>query len=482
MAIAGPRLDRPSAVGDEGRPRAASLTVAAIVVVVLAVLALVALGRLSTLTLLGLSVTLLVAGMALLTRDGFGEQVVGHLLYHPGAVLAVGLSVVALEGTVGLLVAGLFLALLGVAGAWSNVFVADDLRDVTVAGALSYGATLAWIVVGVLVLWLATGTWRVAAGLATGSDPVDSLFGFLGFLALAGLLVRSAIWALPIAALTPRSKRQARRARLRTYSRLGTGVAVAAVGLSAIAYALVGTGTIHTVAATSPSVRALLLALSSPVALVPVVAVCALGAVATAAGLLATQVADHVDAGNDRLLASALAGCCFAVVLVSYLSELLVGLLVYVPILLGLVLLAPMVVVTVSAVALVAMEEGVVPTRAGGPALAAVGLFAAGIGAVLADLPAVLAFAFVAGAVVVWDVSTFGLGVTVELGHRPETRRLELSHAVLSVAVGVIAVVAVTGLDQLRRSLGSAVGGWTAVGLAALGAIVLAVAVARGEA
>ena len=86
MAIAGPRLDRPSGVGDEGRPRATSVTLAALVVVGLSGLTLWQIGALSALTTLGLACVLLVGGLALLTRDTLGELAVGHLLYHAGAV------------------------------------------------------------------------------------------------------------------------------------------------------------------------------------------------------------------------------------------------------------------------------------------------------------------------------------------------------------------------------------------------------------
>ncbi len=93
----------------------------------------------------------------------------------------------------------------------------------------------------------------------------------------------------------------------------------------------------------------------------------------------------------------------------------------------------------------------IVPDRAGGPALAAVGLVVAAIG--FGSLSPVLVFVCLAGAAVVWDVSTFGLGLTAELGHLPDTRRTELFHGVLSVGVGVVAVLVAVALEWVRTDV-----------------------------
>lgn len=482
MAFAGPRLDRPSAVGEEGRPRAASLTVAAVVVVALGVVALAMLGEGSALGLLGLSVTFVVAGLALLTRERLGEQVVGHLLYHPGSVFFAALIAITLATSTGLLVGGLFLALLGIAGSWANVFVEADFHDASVAATLSYGATFGWLVLGILGLWLASGVWVAVTDLVVSRDPVDSLFGFLGFLAIAGVAVHLAIWALPIDALTPRDRREARTARLRRVGWLGVGVAGAAIGLMIAIGTLVGPRAIHRVTGDVPGLETLLVGLSTPLALGPVVIVGVLAVLAAVGGVVARKVADLVDAGNDRLLAAVIAGLLFTLLIVGYLSRLFAVFVGFLPIVLGIAMLVPLVLIVVSFLALAAMDGGFIPARAAGPAFGAAGLFVAGIGAALVDLPGPLVFAFVAGAVVVWDVSTFGLGLTVELGHRPETRRLELYHAVLSVGVGLVAVLAVTGLDVARRTVGASVGDWPAVAIAVLGAIALVIALARREA
>ncbi len=479
MAIAGPRLDRPSGVGDDGRPRAASLTVAAVVIVALAVVSLVLVDMAAALGLLGLAVVFVVAGLALLNRDGLGEQVVGHLLYHPGSLFVVGLLFATFVLGDGLLLGGLFLALLGIAASWANVFVEDDFHDATVAAAISYGTSIGWFVVVILLLFIATGVWVAVSDLLASTDPVESLLGFLSFLAVAGVAVHLAIWALPVAALTPKPQREARRARLWRWSRLALGLtALAVVAMTAMA-AFGGPDAIDRLAADSPAIEGLFVGLSSPFALGPLLLVTVLAVLLAVGGLLARKLADLLDAGNDRLLAAAIAGLFFAVLIAGYLWQLFAALLVYAPVVLGFALLTPLILIVVSFLALAAMDGGFIPARAAGPAFGAAGLFVAGIGAALVHLPGPLVFAFVAGAVVVWDVSTFGLGLTVELGHRPETRRLELYHAVLSIGVGLAAVLAVTGLDVARQTLDRGAGNWAAVAVAVLGAIALTIAVAR---
>jgi hypothetical protein len=122
-----------------------------------------------------------------------------------------------------------------------------------------------------------------------------------------------------------------------------------------------------------------------------------------------------------------------------------------------------------------AASVGLVPDRAGPGALAAGGLLVTAIGAGTSGVPPVLVFALVAGAMVVWDTATFGLGLTVELGHVPETRRLELVHAVVSVGLGAVAVLGLTGVEALRTAVAADVGGPAALVVAAVGVLLLLV-------
>jgi hypothetical protein len=87
----------------------------------------------------------------------------------------------------------------------------------------------------------------------------------------------------------------------------------------------------------------------------------------------------------------------------------------------------------------------------------------------------VLVFGATAGALVVWDVGTFGLGVTAELGHLPDTRRLELYHGVFAVGVGLAAVAVATAADAAIRPVGATVGTPAAMAVAAVGVLLVLV-------
>jgi hypothetical protein len=204
-----------------------------------------------------------------------------------------------------------------------------------------------------------------------------------------------------------------------------------------------------------------------------------LGTVALLAAALANGlrlVTTHLDASTGRLVAAlGAAGLFFALFLLVFL--LVPGFVSSV--ILSRALLLPLLLVFVLGASLAFVEFGVLPDRAGGPAVAAAGLFVAVLGAGLAALPAPIVFAIVAGALLVWDVSTFGLGVTAELGHLPETRRLELFHGVLAVGVGAVAVAGLWGVVVGRRLFRIVGGGPIAATVLVVGVLLLA-AVVRG--
>lgn len=473
MGIAGPRLDRPSAVGDEGRPRAASQTIAALVVVGIAVAVTAVWSIVELLALLGFGVVLFVGGLGLLGRATVGTQVVGHVLYHAGAVAVVGVVIVALGGASYVLaLGGLFVALLGVAASWANVMEREQLATTTQRAAVSYVAALAWLVglvAGWLVVWAGGEAVRLVLDATT---TAQSLSGGLGLAAVAGLLIRGACWAVPVAPLAPAADRGRYRAIARGLSRAGTAVAIASV-VGVVAIAVYGPDRVTDAATADPALGPALGALSSLPVVATLVALSVVCGVAILVGLGAREVASQVDAGNVDGLAGALAGLLIAVAF---------GLLVLVvESIAALALVAPIVTIVVGFLVVAAIDWGAVPRRAGGPALATVGLLWAGVGVALANLPGPLVFACVAGAMVVWDCATFGLGLTVELGHRPETRRLELSHGVISIGVGAAVVLALTAIDWLHGRAGDAVSAWPAVALAVLGAVLLAVAIHRRE-
>lgn len=483
MGVAGPRLDRPSAVGDEGRPRAASQLVAVLVTLAIASATGYLWGLLGSLTLLCLVVGLFVVGLGLLGRSHVGPQIVGHVTYHAGALGVVTMLVLVVGGSSRVLtVGGLFVALLGIAASWANVLARDQLEEATRRAAISYVAVLGWLfLLAVGLVGYAAADYAVTAILdATGAAA--SLFGALGLLAVAGLLLRAACGVVPVAALAPRgrlARYQAVTSRLALAGTVTAGVAVLGILLAAV----YGQTRIDAIAASTQLLGAILHSLSSPPVVLGLTAISAGCLLVALAGGVLREVASLVDAGNYDLLAGLVGGLLLTgIVLQVAIGGLPVGS-TRLPVdqLVGFGLIAPIVTIVVGYVTVAAIDWGAVPRRAAGPALAAVGLIWTGIGVALGNMPGVLVFACVAGAMVVWDCSTFGLGLTVELGHRPETRRLELYHGVLSVGVGVATVAVATALEWLRGHVGDEIGAWPAVALAVLGAVLIAVAIHRRE-
>lgn len=466
MAIGGPRLDRPSVVGDEGRPRATSVTLAALLVVALSALVLWQISRLGELTFLGLACMLQVGGLALLTRDRIGPLTVGHLLYHGGAVALLILLLLAPAGHP-LVYLGVFLALFGVAATWSNVLVRDELETASKRAPISYVALLGWLAVGIVLFGFGLAIYEALVRTALRTAPYDSLTGFLLAVAGAGTSLYLAVRVLPIAELTPVEQRQTRRGQVRRVRRVAAAVGAGTFGLLVLFW-ITGRQSVQRFALENPGLERALSVIASAPVLGTIALVATLAAVAALAGFLLRRAARGIEAGKHGLVAGLLAGFIFAVFVLPLFAV--------APIVVGLSLIASPLAFVLGFVGVAAMASGQVSDRAAGPTLAAVGLVLTAIGAGLGAVPTPLVLALVAGAIVVWDLCTFGLGLTVELGHRPETRRLELYHGILSLGVGLLAVLGLTGLDAVRRSFGSQIGAWPAVGIAVAGAILLALA------
>lgn len=483
MALAGPRLDRPSAVGDEGRPRSTSLTIAAAVVVGLFLAAASQLsGELGPLvgspgpfqpvvvvSQVALPTGLTVTGVALLGRERVGTRVVGHLVFLFGGSLLVALAVAAGPLPAGPLLVGFLLACLGLGLTWTDTARADAVTRATVRGAGSYIAMLCGLS-GVLLVTaiLTNGITLLERALAT-ATPGAALAGFGAVLVAVGLSARLAVRWLPLLQWVPPVARQ-RVWRTQQWVRQA-GAALAVLGLVMLVVSPVVAAPLARLAATTPAVATLLRILSSPAVLLPLVVVAGLALLAAVGVRLLDAVVDRPGASLDAALAAGSAGGLLAVVVA--------------PVLLGaggsivaLVVVAPLGLLGLGAVFVGTVRFGLVPDRAAGPALGAVGLLVAAAGAVQANLSAVFAFALVAGALVVWDVSAFGLGLTAELGHQPETRRLELYHGALSVGIGVVAVAALTGVNWLVRTVSTG-GAVVAAAVAVLGVAVLTLPLAR---
>ena len=486
MSLFGPRLDRPSAVGDEGRPRATSLTIASVVILGLAAVTFTLLDNLAVATTLAFAVGIFVAGMALLMRQRVRNQVVGHFLFHAGGVL---LLVALIEGTIrvesGLLAFGFGLALFGLTATWANVLTEDRLDEVTRSAPISYIALLVSLVVLTVVLGIVAFGIGSLMSLGDSTDPATSLFGFLVWATIASFVVSGTIWIAPYHELLPRQTRSERKRRIEAISKKTAVFGVVSLATLAVT-SDIGLDSINAFAASNQTVGSLLVGLSSPLVVGPLALISTVGLLLTLVTYSITRAASMAAAGNSKRLAGTIAGglvALFVIFLVPVLSvgtgglfALGIGTLVLIAFFASVVLLVGTFLTART------IQSGVLPDRAAGPATCAAGLVLAAIGAGLAELAAPLVFACVAGAILVWDVSTFGLGVTVELGHRPDTRRLELYHGLLSTGVGVGAVAAVSGLFWVREIIETDGGAWSAVALAVLGALLLAFAAFRNEA
>lgn len=487
MSIFGPRLDRPSVVGDEGRPRATSLTIAAAVVVGLALATFHHLDALGLTSTIGFAIGIYVSGMALLRRQRVRNKVVGHFLFHAGAAMVV---LALFEGFVrppsNVVFGGFVLAFFGLAATWANVFTREGLEEVTKTAPISYLAMLLVLVVSAIAIQVGRLIVGHLGGLFASSDPSTSLFGFLVWVVVAAVVVRGAIWAVPLHELLPRRNRPELQRRLERLSRTAVNVGAAGVGATLVV-GYIGSASIDRLAASNLAVELLLVGLSSPPVVGSLAATSVVVAVASLVALVASKAADMLADGNDELLAGATAG-----LLVALFLTFLVWLASFIPwggdilvlglgVLVALALVASLLLLVGNAIGMAAMDVGLLPDRAAGPATCAVGLLIAAVGGGHWGLPAPIVFGCAAGAILVWDLSTFGLGLTVELGHRPDTRRLELYHGLLSVGVGAAAVVAATGLLRVRRAVDPSIGAWSAVALAAFGAMLLAFAASRRE-
>ncbi|MFC6757847.1 MULTISPECIES: DUF7519 family protein [Haloarcula] len=428
-------------------------------------------------TSFALQVGLVSAGMALLSRDRLQPTVLGHLLFLPAAVVLaalVGVSgLVALQslGVAALVVGGLA-AMFGVTAGWNDAFDQPTVRTTLVESGLSYLLFVVWLVVLGVVAGVGLLGREVVLSLTRGTGPVVSFFGLVGLLAIAAVCLYVAVRAFPAIELTPVHRREAARARYRRLK--STLLRVTAVALVALVVGFLGlvTGTVQPLLS-GPFVGGPIVVLSQLTAI-------PLGSIAALALLLAVLawVTRSATAGFETLStqtvgAGAAAVCYSAALLVAIPTFLRLG---YVGVtFFFLVPVLPLVVYVVLTGVLLGFYVGILPGRAAAPAVVAAGLVAMGLGGGIYGFPPLFVFAAVTGGLVAWDVGTFGLGITAELGHIPETRRLELYHGVVAVGIGLVAVAGLTVLDLARRSVGSGIGSPTTMGLAVLGVVLVAV-------
>ena len=459
MALFGPRLDRPTALGDEGRPRATSLTVASLLVFVLLVVAttcpwtyslsfgdgpipslvIPACAGLGRLTMAFGTVTgLLTAGLALLNRDRLTSLFVGQICFLPaGAALVAGLgALLASSPAYGLFFGGFALALVALGSTWTDTTSAESVRPALFQEGLTYLAMVGWAVVVALLVGAVLLVRTTVSG--SGAGPTLSVLLFLVYVLVASVCFRLGLRWLPIRQLAPRGRLEwveRRLGQLRTANTILAAGSLVAVLCSLPIWYLGGFELLY--AALPPLTR-------------------------------------PVDTTANRLLAPVLSG------LVLVIGFLPFGLsLVPVPggvdpaLLVLLLVAAPLGLYVAGWGLVLAQYLSLVPARAGGPALAATGMVVATVGSALVGLPTPVVLATAAVAMVVWDVSAFGLGVTAELGHLPETRRLELFHALVAVFVGAGAVLLLSLFDLLRVPVAGGATATVAAALAVFGVLLL---------
>lgn len=101
-----------------------------------------------------------------------------------------------------------------------------------------------------------------------------------------------------------------------------------------------------------------------------------------------------------------------------------------------------------------AASLGAVPRSAGGFAVGATALFVGALAAAGSTAPAVVAFVGAAGALLVWDLGENTTVLREQLGGEVDTRRVEITHATGSVAVGLGGVVLATAAYYLVGRVG----------------------------
>ncbi|KAA9407093.1 glycosyl transferase [Haloarcula sp. CBA1131] len=468
--IGGPRLDTPSAVGDEGRPRATSLTIVALIVTAFALATGVLSGDPRLFSGIALLAGIAVAGLSLLDRDGLGPTVIGHLCFLPAAT-----GVVASVGQVSvapLIAFGVAVAMVGVATAWTDVLDRETVSEATVSSVVSYLFAVVGLVVGTVVVALAWLCWKVVSAVAGGASPIATTvcLGVLG-VAASGCLY-FAVTQLPLLQLTARSRRDAMANRLKRGTQSLKLVALGSAAFSVVVpLALLVTPFGQLVA--SPPFSLGIRLLSSWVVLAPLLAVTAGALLAGSGAIVIRKFTTEFDAASVRTVGAAIAAAGYVVLLAPFLLRIGIFGFASLPAVFFGALLLPLVVYLLLVLVIGGLTFGLLPARAGPAALTASGLICASTGAAQADLSSLLVFAGVVGGLVVWDVGTFGLGLTAELGHRPETRRLELYHSVFAVGVGLLGIAAVGLVDTARHAVGAAIGSPETMALAAIGVLLL---------
>lgn len=476
MPLLGPRLDQPSAIGDEGRPRATSLAIASLVVVALIAVVGYTAGILQMTLAVATLTGLVTVGLALLNRERFLALFLGQLCYVLGGSMTIVLLSVFLvmSPAYGILMSGFALAMLGLATSWADVADGESAKTALFHGSISYVAMWIWVIVLLVSFGIVAAVLVLLTDQVGTASPTASLLGFLITVSLTSLFVWLGTRWLPVRQLTPREYRQRLDERLgqfRLAIALLAALAFVAVVVGSIVWAL---GVFDVFYAAVPPIATVFSGLSSPFGIGAMLSAGLAVLLAASFALVLRWITRPANGRMNRVLADIIGGFTLAVLFVPFLASFVPlpgGLLLVVA---GIVmLLAPAALLVLGVLFLVAVEIEVLPGRVGGPAIAAAGMVVATIGAGLTGVPSPVVFACAVGGMVVWDVSAFGLGVTAELGHLPDTRRLELFHGVLGVGVGVLVIAVLTGIDVVRTTVAGGLVAGPAILVAVVGVLLL---------
>jgi hypothetical protein len=343
-----------------------------------------------------------------------------------------------------------------------------------------YGTGVAYVtmLVSLLLLSLFAGFLLLGRTILTettlGRSPLAGGAWFLLAIVYAAGALRIAQWQLPIEQLVSADRRSAVEERLHTVGRITlatTLVSVSALFLLGISW--LG-GLFEQLLAAGPGLDAAFDALATTPVLGPIAGVGTIALLASVVAFLLRMATRRLEGTTLRVAAAAASGVCLSVLPIVSIPINPVG----TAQILAALLVVPVGLIAVAGIGLLAVRIDLVPDRSGAPAVAAAGLVFAAVGfgrqsAIVGWESSVIVFACVAGAAIVWDLSWFGLGLTAELGHIPDTRRLELFHGVLVVGLGLVTVAVLTGLDLLRTSAFGGGGNTVALFLAGIGVLLL---------
>jgi hypothetical protein len=479
MPLFGPRLDSPSAIGDEGRPRATSLTVGSLLTFCLFGATAFYLGFPGLVVAIAGLTGFVTLGIALLNRERVLTVFIGQLTYALGTLGLTGLVgyLTVFRFSMGLYLGGFALALIGLSTAWANVGETKPSQTAIMSSGYSYFAMLGSILLGIIMIVVGWIIWWVLPGGNGVVRPIIAVARASAAISIAGLVWYFAARRLPVVPLVPRSQRATAQRYYRTARR--TLALVAACALLVAVLVLIISGITPTIGV--PPGQLLPTAVTvvgSQLAIVAVLGLAALGVLLILLLSLLRRVTAQTGAKSNRRLAGLIAGFAFALLLVP-------SLLGYVPLpgsmaILGAITLlffGPLCVIAVEGTFVGAVEFSLLPDRAGGLALASGGLIIAAVASAMLGIPTPLVIACAVGAMVTWDVTEYGLSLTAEVGHLPETRPLELVHALVSVGLGVGLVVLLSGIDLLRTTVATSASSTPGMILAGLGALLVIAAV-----